>query len=167
MQALDGRGVEAVPVPYPLRHEMHDVAAEHLEGPADDDRGRDAVDVVVAVDGDPLARARSAADSRSTATPMSVRQHGVVQVAEAGVQEAIGLVRIGEAAHDQEAGDHRVEPEGRGQPRRQPPRRTRGAPSGRAPSARTGPAARGGGAPAPASVSAKSAPSRPMFLNRW
>ena len=39
-----------------------------------------------------------------------------MQVAQGWGGQAIGLVRIGEAAHGQEAGDHRVEPEGRGQP---------------------------------------------------
>ena len=55
VQPIDRRRLQAVAVAQPLGDEVHDVAAEHLERAAQDDGRGDAVDVVVAVDGDPLA----------------------------------------------------------------------------------------------------------------
>ena len=55
LQPLDGCRLEAVAVAQPLGDEMDDVAAEHLERATEDHRRRDAVDVVVAVNGDALA----------------------------------------------------------------------------------------------------------------
>ena len=54
VQPLDRRGLEPVAVAQPLGDEVDDVAAEHLERAAQDDGGRDPVDVVVAVDRDRL-----------------------------------------------------------------------------------------------------------------
>ena len=54
VQPLDRRRLQAVAVAQPLRDEVHDVAAEHLQRAAQDHRRGDAVDVVVAVDRDPL-----------------------------------------------------------------------------------------------------------------
>ena len=64
VQPLDRRRLQAVAVAQPLGDEMGDVAAEQLEGPAQDHGRGDAVDVVVAVDDDALAgrRRRAAAD---------------------------------------------------------------------------------------------------------
>ena len=59
VQPLDRRRLQAVAVLQPLGDEVHDVGAEQLERAAQDHRGGDAVDVVVAVDGDPLLVARS------------------------------------------------------------------------------------------------------------
>jgi hypothetical protein len=54
VQALDGRGLQAVAVAQPFRNEVHDVGAEQLERAAEDHRGGDPVHVVVAMDRDPL-----------------------------------------------------------------------------------------------------------------
>ena len=54
VQPIDRRRLQAVAVLQPLGDEVDDVGAEQFERAAQDDRRRDAVDVVVAVDGDPL-----------------------------------------------------------------------------------------------------------------
>ena len=61
-RSIAGR-LKAVAVAQPLRDEMHDVAAEHLERAPEDDGRRDAVHVVVAVDRDPLPLRERAARS--------------------------------------------------------------------------------------------------------
>ena len=55
VQAIDGRRLQAVAVGQALGNEVADVGAEQLERAAQDHRRGDAVDVVVAVDGDALA----------------------------------------------------------------------------------------------------------------
>ena len=55
VQPFDRRRLQAVAVAQPLGNEVDDVAAEHLERAPQDHGGGDAVDVVVAVDRDPLA----------------------------------------------------------------------------------------------------------------
>ena len=64
VQPVDGGRLQPVAVAQPLGDEVADVAAEQLERPAQDDRRRDAVDVVVAVDGDALAIGERARDAR-------------------------------------------------------------------------------------------------------
>ena len=54
VQPLDRRRLQPVAVAQPLGDEVDDVGAEQLERAPQDDGRRDAVDVVVAVDGDPL-----------------------------------------------------------------------------------------------------------------
>ena len=54
VEPVDRRGLQPVTVLQPLGNEVDYVAAEELERPAEDHRRGDAVDVVVAVDGDPL-----------------------------------------------------------------------------------------------------------------
>ena len=76
VQAIDRGGLQAVAVAQPLGDEVDDVAAEHLERAAQDDRRGDAVDVVVAVDGDALASRERAARSASTAFAMSASRYG-------------------------------------------------------------------------------------------
>ena len=66
VQPIDRAGLQAVAVGQPLGNEVADVGAQQLERAAQDHRRGDAVDVVVAVDGDALAirRSRAAADRR-------------------------------------------------------------------------------------------------------
>ena len=76
VQPLDCGRLQAVAVAQPLGDEVDDVAAEHLERAAQDHGGRDAVDVVVAVNGDALALRASARSRRSTARSMSASRNG-------------------------------------------------------------------------------------------
>ena len=72
VQPIDRRRLQAVAVAQPFGDEVDDVAAEQLERAPQDDGGRDAVDVVVAVDGDPLAlrqRPLEALDARLACRP--------------------------------------------------------------------------------------------------
>ena len=55
VQAIDRAGLQAVAVGQPFGNEMADVGAEQLERAPQNHRRGDAVDVVVAVDGDALA----------------------------------------------------------------------------------------------------------------
>ena len=69
VQPIDRRRLQAVAVAQPLRDEVDDLAAEHLErAPEDDGRG-DAVDVVVAVDRDPLAARQRPLEPRRRPAP--------------------------------------------------------------------------------------------------
>ena len=70
VQAIDVGRLQAVAVAQPLRQEVRDVAAEELERPAQDHRRGDAVDVVVAVDGDALL----AGDGRRAGAPPPARR---------------------------------------------------------------------------------------------
>src|SRR5258706_11281105 len=58
----DRVGVQAVPLFDPMRDVILDVPPEHRDGVPEDARGGDAVDVIVAVDEDPLAIANGLGD---------------------------------------------------------------------------------------------------------
>ena len=75
-EPIERRRLQAVPVAQALRDEVDDVGAEQLERAAQNDRRRDAVDVVVAVNRDALLAGRSRARMRSTADGMSVSANG-------------------------------------------------------------------------------------------
>ena len=79
--------LQPVAVLEPLGDEVRDVAAQQFDRAAQDDGGRDAVDVVVAVDDDALRAARWRRCSRSTASrmPASGKDRAVATV---GVEEA-------------------------------------------------------------------------------
>jgi hypothetical protein len=93
--------LQPVAVLQPIRNEVHDIGAEQLERAADDHRRRDAVDVVVAVDGDPFApldRGEQPIDRRAHVG----QPHGIVEMVERRPQEAIGDLRIRESANTQQ-----------------------------------------------------------------
>jgi hypothetical protein len=98
VQPIDRRRLQAVPVLHPLRDEVHDVGAEHLQRAPENHRRGDAVDVVVAVDGDALlARATPPSDDRRE--PHVGEQHRVVEVIEGGACGTRGgEPRVAEAA---------------------------------------------------------------------
>ncbi len=114
MQPVDRRRLQSVAVAQPLRNEMTHLAAEHLQRAAEDDSRGDAVDVVVAVDGDPLAARQRQLEARHR--PFHVGQEKrVVQVIERRVQESVGNGGIAEAAQAQEPCDCRMDAERRRQ----------------------------------------------------
>ena len=114
MQTLDGRRVQAVAVLQAVRDEVHDLPAQEFEGAAENHRGRDPVDVVVAVHRDALA-SRHGPEQPLHGDAHAGQEHGVVQVVEARVQEAVGRLGIVDAAQDQQAGDGRLDAGGAGQ----------------------------------------------------
>ena len=117
VQALDRRRLEAIAVAQPLRDEVPDVAAQQLEGAAQDDGRRDAVDVVVAVDDHALPvrdRRQQPLDGRGQVG----EPPRIDQVIERRPQEAGGLVGVVVAADGQQAGDDRRHAELGGEPRR-------------------------------------------------
>ena len=85
MQPIDGRTLQAVAVAQALGDEMDDVPAEQLERAAQDHGRRDAVDVVVAVDRDPLVLRQRPLD-RWTARSMSASLERIVQVIDDGLR---------------------------------------------------------------------------------
>ena len=161
VQPLDRRRLQAVAVPQPLRDEVDDVAAEHLERAAQDDRRGDAVDVVVAVDGDPLAPRDRLLEPRRPRPSMSASLNGSCRWSSDGLRKrcgGLGIVeaRAGTAAARRSGAD-------RAPPRAPPPgrRRTAGAARPASSFARTVPARR-----PPASPCRRTpAPSRPMRRN--
>ena len=107
VQPIDGGRLEPVAVAQAFGDEVHHLAAEHLErAPEDDGRG-DAVDVVVAVDGDPFAARQRPLEPR----------HGAVHVGE--------QKRIVEMVERRDSGSDRPPP-GRSGPRRHSRRATVG-----------------------------------------
>ena len=81
VQPLDGRRLQAVAVLEPLGDEVHDVGAEQLERPPQDDGRGHAVHVVVAVDGDPLP-ARDRRQDPVDRQPHVGERHRIVQMVE-------------------------------------------------------------------------------------
>ena len=83
VQTVERRRLQAIPIAQPFRNEMRDVRAQQLErAPEDDGRG-DAVDVVVAVYGDPLAPLDGAEDAIDGRPHVGERVR-VVQIVERG-----------------------------------------------------------------------------------
>ena len=87
VQPLDRRRLQPVAVPQALGDEVDDVGAEQLERAPQDHRRGDAVDVVVAVDRDPLLARERRHDALDRHAHVG-EQHRIVQVLEARVQEA-------------------------------------------------------------------------------
>ncbi len=81
VQAIDRGRLQAVAVAQPLRDEVHDVAADELQRAPEDDRRCDAVDVVIAVDRDPLLARHPRHDAIDGDAHVGER-HRVVQMIE-------------------------------------------------------------------------------------
>ena len=173
VQAIDVGRLQAVAVAQALRQEVRDVAAEQLERAAQDHRRRDAVDVVVAVDRDPLLardRGQQALDRRRRGRSAGTDRGDDRATARGSGAAASGVV---DAALAQQAGDDRRHVERRGQrrdvrvaiarvglPARLADRPRRPAPSVASDATRSAPS---GSAPAAgAAVSMMASPSAPM-----
>ena len=113
VQPLDRRRLQAVAVPQALRDEVHDVAAEHFERAAQDHGRRDAVDVVVAVDGDAFTRARwrARAARRLHACRRAGRDRGDDRAT--GARNRAASLGLGQAAHAQQPRDDGLERQAR------------------------------------------------------
>ena len=86
VEAIDCGTLQAVAVAQPLRDEMHHVPAEQLERAAQDHGRGDAVDVVVAVNRDPLVLCQRPLDTQDRA--FHVRQlEWIVQMFQRRVEE--------------------------------------------------------------------------------
>jgi hypothetical protein len=106
VQPLDRRRLEAIAVGQPLGDEVHDLGADQLERPPQDHRRRDAVDVVIAMDRDPLFpcdRAQDAIDG----WPHVGQPHRIVQVLQPRIQKSRGHLGVAETALTEETGDER------------------------------------------------------------
>ena len=86
---------------------MHDVPAEQLERAAQDHGRGDAVDVVVAVNRDPLVMCERPLDSQNR--PLHVRQlEWIVQMFQRRVEEPRGAIGVGKPAQTQQPRDDRM-----------------------------------------------------------
>ena len=112
-EPLDGRAREPVAVVDPARQVPVDVRAERPQRPHEH-RGRaHAVDVVVAVDGDPRAALDAREDPRRAVAQPAER---VERMARPGGEERVRGVRVGEPAPDQHLRHHVRHAERRHQP---------------------------------------------------
>ena len=89
---------------------MHDVAAEHLERAAKNHGGCNAIDVVVAMNGDALAPSQCLLQPFDGSIHVGEPER-VVQVIERRMEKTRGLVDVAQAAQTQQPGDDRVDPE--------------------------------------------------------
>ena len=108
MESIDRRRLESVAVPQAFGDEVNHLPAEHLERPPQDDGRGDAVDVVVAVDRNPLAVRERPLEPRHGAVHVR-QQKRVVEVVERRVEKAIGHGRLAKPAQAEQAGDGRVD----------------------------------------------------------
>ena len=106
MQPLDRRRLQAVAIGQPLRDEVHDLGAHQFQRPAQDDRRGDAVDVVVAVDRDPLVP-RDGGENPIDRRPHVGEPHRIVQMLQPRVEESRSEIGIAEAALTEETCDER------------------------------------------------------------
>jgi hypothetical protein len=102
MQSFERCRLQPVAVAQPLRDEMRHLPAEQLERAPQDDGGRNPVDIVVAVYGDPLAvgdRPLQPIDR-----PIHVDEaHRVEQMVERRLQEARGGLEVSDSPNTQQA----------------------------------------------------------------
>jgi hypothetical protein len=111
-QAVDGRGGEAVAVRAAAREVPVDVGADRAQRADEHGGGGHAVDVVVAVDGDPGV-APDVADDALGRLPETAER--VQRVLVGGLQERARRLRLGHAAPHQHLGEHAGDAELRGQ----------------------------------------------------
>ncbi len=119
VQPLHRDRLQTVAVLQPLGDEMRHLAAEQLNRAPQDDRGRDAIDVVVAVDGDALLAGDRGEDTVHCHRHVSQR-HRIVQMIERGVKEPRRRLGISEAALTQQPRHDQRHRQLRRQPLRRP-----------------------------------------------
>jgi hypothetical protein len=108
--ALDGAGVESVPLVDAVRNVGLRWSADGVEEEGEERGGADAVDVVVAVEGDLLSLDDGAGEPLHGGGH-ALHPEGVREVAEIVREEPGGVLRIGDTAGDEDAGGERIEPE--------------------------------------------------------
>ena len=106
VEAIDGARLQTVAVGQPFGNEVADVGAEQLERAPQNHGGRDAVDVVVAVDGNALATADRQQQPIGRAFEAGEPER-IVELIERRVQEPRRLVGVGDAANRQQPRRHR------------------------------------------------------------
>ena len=100
-----GLAIQAVAFVHAVRHVVADFGPQQFQAEIEHGGARHAVDVVVAVDHDPLFGLDGRMDplGRLAAAGQGL---GVIQVRELGIEERAGLGRIGDAAADEQLGNH-------------------------------------------------------------
>ncbi len=114
VQPLHRRGLQAVAVPHPFGDEVRDVTSEQFQRATQDDRRGHAVDVVVAVDRDPLPALERGAQpiDRGPHVGEAIR---VVQLGELRIEEPVGRLGVGMPPMPEKARDDRRHVERDGQ----------------------------------------------------
>ena len=102
---LHGLAVQAVALVNAVRHVIADLGPQQLQAEIEHGGARHAVHVVVAIDHDPPLGLDDRMDPLGGLAAAG-QGLGIVEVRELGVEERAGLGRIGDAAADQQLGDH-------------------------------------------------------------
>ena len=111
MEPLDRGRLQTVAVAQPLRDEVHDVGAEQFQRTPEDDGGRHAVHVVIAVDGNPFAP-RDGGEEAIDRDAHVREPHRIVEMLEHGIQEAARELRVAQPALAEETSDGRFDRQG-------------------------------------------------------
>ena len=106
VQPVERRRLQAVAVPQALRDEVDHVAAEKLQRAAQNDCGRDAVHVVVAVHRDAFPLRQRAADPLDGAIHVG-QPHRVEQMLERRLEKPRGRLHIAQPADGEQPRRHR------------------------------------------------------------
>ena len=99
----DGVGVQPVAFLDAMGHVIGHFGAQHFQAQPEDRRAGHAVDVIIAVDDDPLAGGQGVVDSPH-GLGAARQELRIAQRGKLGVEEVPGAVRIGDAAADQQLG---------------------------------------------------------------
>ena len=108
LQTIERLGLKAVAVLDAIGKEVHDVRAEQLQRAAKNDRGGNAVAIVIAVDGDalfPLDRRENPVDRRR-----HIREHErIVQMIERRPEKSLRALELVDPANRQQPRDRRAD----------------------------------------------------------
>lgn len=108
VQSIERFGLKPVPILDAIRKEVHDARAEDLERAPKNDGGRDAIAIVIAVNGDPF----SSLDCRENALDRRrhVREHErIVQMIERRPEKSLRALQIIDPANRQQPRDRRTD----------------------------------------------------------
>ncbi len=106
-ELADGAFVHAVAFAQPVRNVEDRLGAERAQEAHEQCAPADAVDVVVAVDGDAFTAPQGLPDPRRRGAHVPEQQRRPQVTVEAGPEEGVGRLRRGDAARHQEPGDER------------------------------------------------------------
>ena len=110
-QRADGFGVQPVAFVDAMGDVVADFGAEQFQAQPENRRAGHAVDVVVAVDGDPPSGADRGVDPLGGQRAAG-QQFGIAEGRKLGIEKVAGGGRVGHAAADQQLGHHRRDARG-------------------------------------------------------
>ena len=114
LETVDSLWLKTVAIGEPFRNVVDDVTAKERDDAPQHDRRGHAIDVVVAVNGDPFAAVNRGEQSVHADRQVGHEQ-GVVQLIEAGIEKPNRRLRARDAAEDEKTRDYAVETQGFGE----------------------------------------------------